>query len=146
MATAFQELEQRWGEIADIESGLGILGWDQEVMMPRGGVAARSRTMATLTGLIHERKTDPAMVALVRRLSRKGIKLTPRQRRAVALARKAVDKAANVPAELARKIALAESSGVESWREAREKGDFSLFADELARMVDLKRELAGVRS
>lgn len=146
MAAAFQELEQRWGEIADIESGLGILGWDQEVMMPRGGVAARSRTMATLTGLIHERKTDPAMVALVRRLSRKGIKLTPRQRRAVALARKAVDKAANVPAELARKIALAESSGVESWREAREKGDFSLFADELSRMVDLKRELARVRS
>lgn len=146
MSAPYQELEQRWSEIADIKSGLGILGWDQEVMMPAGGVAARSRTMATLSGLIHERKTDPAMVGLVRRLSRKGSKLTPRQRRAVALARHEVDKAANVPAALARKIALAESRGVESWRVARARGDFALFADELARMVELKRELARVRS
>jgi len=146
MSTAFKELEQRWAEIADLRSGLGILGWDQEVMMPRGGVAARSQTMATLTGLLHERKADPAMVGLVRKLSRKNANLSPRQRRAVALARHAVDKAASVPADLARSIALAESRGVESWRVARERGDFSLFADELARMVDLKRTLARHRT
>ena len=80
MSTAFEELEQRWAEIADLQSGLGILGWDQEVMMPRGGVAARSQTMATLTGLVHERKTDPAMVGLVRKLSRKNAMFGNRRR------------------------------------------------------------------
>jgi len=140
--TAFAELEQRFSAIKDLSNGLSILSWDQEVMMPSGGAGARAATLAALTEVVHERWTDPALGKLVKRLSRKGADITPRQRRAVELVRVTQERAQAVPADLARRIALAESRGVESWRKARGERDFKLFADDLARMVDLRREQA----
>ena len=145
MSTAFAELEQRWAEIRDLENGLSILGWDQQVMMPPAGAGTRAHTLATLSGLVHERCTDDGLVKLVRRLSRKDAGLTPRQRRAVSLVSHRVDKARAVPADLARRLAEHASACLQSWQAARAAADWSLFADDLARMVDLKREEAAAR-
>jgi carboxypeptidase Taq len=139
---AYTELEQRYAEIKDLSNGLSILGWDQEVMMPSGGGNGRAYTLAALSGVVHERWTDPELGKLVRRLSRAGAAVTPRQRRSVALVRRSMDRACATPADLARRIALAESQGVESWRAARAAKRFAPFADDLARMVDLRREQA----
>ena len=143
MATdAFAELERRYAEIKDVRNGLSILGWDQEVMMPPGGAAARSHTLATLTGVAHARTTDPELQKLVKRLSRKAAGLSPRKRRAVDLVKHSVTKATAMPAELAQEIARAESKGLETWRKARADKSFKAFAPELERMVELKREVA----
>lgn len=139
---AYAELEQRFAEIRDLENGLSILSWDQEVMMPRGGASSRAATLATLSAVVHQRWTEPALAQVVRRLSRKGAGLTPRERRAVALVRRELERASAVPPDLARQIAEAQSRGVESWRRARSERRFSLFASDLARMVDLKRAQA----
>jgi len=142
MPTAFEQLEESWAEIADLTHGLSILGWDQEVMMPPGGAELRARTLSTLTGVVHAKTTSPELGRLVDSLHRGRQRLTPRQRRAVELARRDVERARRIPARLAREIALAESRGLESWRAARQAADFARFAPDLARMVELKREVA----
>ncbi len=141
-AAAYEELESRWAELVDIRNAQSILGWDQEVMMPPGGAPARAQSLAALAGIAHERRTDGALVKLVERLHRKKKNLPRQQRRAVELAHDAVKKATRIPGELARELALQESRGLESWRKARASSKFSLFADDLARMVDLKRDAA----
>lgn len=143
MATApFLELERRYGEIKDLENGLSILNWDQEVMMPRGGAQARAHSLAALAGVVHERWCSPELERLLAKLGRKDAALTPRQKRALALVQRKQRRAAAVPGTLARDIALAESQGVESWRAARSQRRFSIFADDLAHMVDLRRQEA----
>jgi len=44
-------------ELADLEAVNELLGWDQETMMPPGGVRARAEQLATLERLFHERLT-----------------------------------------------------------------------------------------
>ena len=37
----------------------GLLGWDQETMMPKGSIEQRAQWMGHLSATLHERKTDP---------------------------------------------------------------------------------------
>lgn len=139
---SFAELERRFAEIKDLQAGLSILGWDQEVVMPPGGAEARANTLAALTTVVHERTTARPLARLVNELHGERDELKPRQRRALELARRTIKKATSIPAALAAEIARAESRGLEAWREARSKSDFSLFASTLEHMVTLKREVA----
>jgi len=139
---ALVELEQRFAEIKDLQAGISILGWDQEVMMPPGGADARANTMATLTTVVHERTTARPLARLVERLHDEREALKPRQRRTVELARRMVKKATAIPSSLAAEIARTESRGLEAWKAARATSDFARFAPLLEHMVDLKREVA----
>ena len=44
-----------------LRSTAGLLSWDQEVMMPRSGVAHRSRQCALLARLGHQMAVDPRL-------------------------------------------------------------------------------------
>ncbi len=144
--TAYQDVERRFAEIVDLSSGVEILSWDQEVMMPPGGAETRAQTMATLQGVIHERMTSPDLVSTVRTAQRGRAKLTPRQRRGLELVRRSVDKATCVPADLARELSLAQSRGLEAWRVARTNSDFGAFVPALETIVDLVRRKAQLRA
>ncbi|MCB9897187.1 MAG: carboxypeptidase M32 [Planctomycetes bacterium] len=146
MSTAYAELESRWAEILDLQHGQSILGWDQEVMMPPGGANLRAHTLATLAGVIHGRVSDKGLAKLVEQLHGRRATLRPAERRAVDLVRREVRKATSIPARLATDIALAESECVESWRVARAAKSWTGFKKDLARMVALKREVAGLRA
>ncbi len=142
MKTALQEIESRWAEIKDLEAGLSILGWDQEVMMPPGGAEARAGTLATLTQVVHERLTDRGLLRAIERLHKQREVLPRRQRRMLALARRRARRAALLPGSLAAEIARTESRSVVAWRKARQASDFSLFAPLLEHMLGLKRQVA----
>ncbi len=142
MPSTWAELESRIAEIRDLQAATSLVGWDQEVMMPPGGAGHRAYTLAALAGVVHERSTQRSLVRLVDALHRRRAGLPPLQRRGVALARRAVRKATRIPASLARELALAESRGLEQWREARARRDWKRFQPALEHMVELKRRVA----
>lgn len=142
MARPYDELLARFAEIRDLSAAQSLAGWDQEVTMPPGGAGARAHVLAALAGAVHARSTDPALAALCVRLWRGRARLPPRRRRQVELARRAVRKARRIPADLARELALAESRGLETWREARRRRDWAAFAPSLEHMLRLKRRVA----
>ena len=41
MASAYQQLEQRFRKVALLSEAIGMLRWDQSVLMPAGGAVAR---------------------------------------------------------------------------------------------------------
>src|SRR5262245_57464867 len=65
---AYQELIRRTREEALLASCLELLGWDELTYLPRAGTAHRGNQMALLTGLYHERATDPRVGDLLAEL------------------------------------------------------------------------------
>ena len=64
----FIELKRRLSEIHDLGKAGALLSWDQVVMMPPGGAAARAEQMATLDTIAHERFISPEIGRLLDRL------------------------------------------------------------------------------
>jgi carboxypeptidase Taq len=138
----YAELANRWAEVQDLSGAVAILGWDQEVMMPPGGAEARANTLAALAGVVHGKRSNRSLLKLVDRLHTRRKQLSPAERRGVELARREVHKATLIPSKLARQLAMAESRGLESWRRARQAGNWKMFEPDLVHMVDLKRRVA----
>src|SRR3954464_2970748 len=65
---AYDELIGRTREASLLASCSSLLGWDEQTYMPTGGVEHRSRQMALLAGLHHEKATDPILGELLAQL------------------------------------------------------------------------------
>jgi len=143
MDPKFDELKSHLHEITDLRMAASVLSWDQETMMPRKGGEARAWQLSTLQGIYHERLTDPKVGEILDGLaSATGSERGDVARALIRELRRDYDRAVKLPNRLVRQLAEATSRGVEVWREARERSDFSLFADDLRAIVDLKRQVA----
>ena len=89
--------------LSTIESIGGLLGWDQETMMPPKGGALRAESLAFLSGLAHARLVDPAMGELPAKLG--DAELDEGEAANVREVRHAWEKATKLPAELVEEIA-----------------------------------------
>ncbi len=138
---SWNKLVPRMREFKDLSSALGLLAWDQAVMMPPKGAAARARTQATLEAIVHARLTDPEIGELLEELE-SATDLDQDQRASVRVLRRDYDKATKVPERLVRALAEAHGRAYQAWTEARPADDFSIFEPHLKRVVDLKREEA----
>jgi carboxypeptidase Taq len=146
MSTAlYDELVEKSREIALLQSISGLLGWDQETMMPRGGEGLRARQMAMLAGMVHERGTSERIGALLSELeSSTWLKSdAPAHARAnVGELRRVFDRARKIPRALAVELAGTIPIAQGAWAAARKANDFASFRPHLEKIVKLKREEA----
>ncbi|HEX3518934.1 MAG TPA: carboxypeptidase M32 [Solirubrobacteraceae bacterium] len=134
---AMTTLSARLAELADLSSVEMLLSWDQLVMMPPAGAAARSQQLGTLASVAHERATAPEIGAWLDELE--GGTLDGMDADIVRLARRDWERARRVPDELAAELARASTDGQERWQLAREQNDFAGFRPALERNVELAR-------
>ena len=134
---ALEKLRDRMSELSDLTATEMLAAWDQLVMMPAEGAAARAQQLGTLARLTHERATGEEVGEWLAELD--GTPLDGIDGDVVRLARRDWERARRVPTELAAEIAQAGAQGQESWRAAREGDDFAAFAPALARNVELAR-------
>ncbi|MCC7407203.1 MAG: carboxypeptidase M32, partial [Phycisphaeraceae bacterium] len=142
---AYRQLLQRMRERALLESTASLLWWDQETMLPPGGVEHRSRQTSLMSRLAHQMlvaeevgqwlqacEDDPAPQS------------SPLSDEAVNLRelRHAYDRARRVPGELVEEISRVTSLCVHAWTQARQKNDFASFAPWLEQVVALVRKQA----
>jgi carboxypeptidase Taq len=128
------------GELFDLRAAAGLLQWDQETYMPPKGIIHRSRQLATISGLIHEKLTRPEVGKLLSRLDGKA--KTEADQALVRELKRDYDRAVKIPESLVREIAEATSAGLETWKMARREKKFNLFAKPLERILDLERREA----
>lgn len=137
----YQQLTEKLADLTALEEVVGILNWDQEIVMPPGAVQARGRQLATVQVLAHERLTDPRLGELLQQLEADAT-LDPTQQANVREARRDFRKATQVPPELVRALATAAVRGHDVWVGARQAKDFQLFAPVLRELVDLAKARA----
>jgi carboxypeptidase Taq len=139
------ELKRRLQEASDIAFACAVLGWDQATYMPKGGAPARGRQAATLSRLVHERFTDPAVGRLLDGLMRyaEGLPEDSDDACLIRVVRREYDKAVKVPAEFVARRSEVASASYDAWTRARPANDFAAMRPFLERMLDLSREYAG---
>src|SRR6185312_874626 len=140
MSDALTELRERLAEIADLSAAGGLLGWDQQTMMPERAAPQRAEQLGTLGRIVHERFTDDMVGRLLDaaepQVAGEGAPLADAA--LVRVTRRDWEKARRVPAELAADLARAGALGHAAWVEARERSDFAAFLPFLRRNVELK--------
>ena len=123
---------------------MGILHWDQEVIMPTGAAESRAQQLGALAGVLHEKTTHPEMGKLLDRLPRDNENgFTNFEWCNIVEARREFDMATKIPKSLVTELAELSSRAHQVWVQARAENKFSDFAPVLKHLVDLKIKWAG---
>ncbi len=140
----YSSLVQRLQENNRLGGVMGILHWDQEVMMPSGAAESRAQQLGTLAGILHEKTTHPDMGKLLEQLPEKNEnEFTDFEWCNICEARRDFEMATRTPKALVTELAELSSRAHQIWVKARSENKFSDFAPSLKRMVDLKIKWAG---
>jgi len=119
---------------------MGLMGWDEQTMMPIGAEEARANQKAALAGVVHEAKVDPKIGQLIAALE--GAQdLTLVQKANLREAKTSFARNTRLSTELASKMAQLESEGYSAWVRARESGDYGAFQPMLMEILELRKTM-----
>jgi carboxypeptidase Taq len=136
--TQYKNITQK---AADLQYASAVLGWDQEVYMPAKGFELRGRQMATLASLAHEMVTNEAYGNLLDEIHGRN-DLAEDEKQNIRLSREDFEKNKKLPVDFIEALTQQTSASYSSWLEARSKNDYSLYAAELQKMIELKKQQA----
>jgi len=143
--TAYEELLAKIKDASLLRTTAAILNWDQETMMPPGGVEHRSLQLAQIAGLAHQRFTDPRIGELLAECEADSdLTSDPAGDAAAVLreTRRGYDRATKLPADLVTEAARTRSIAHHHWQQAREESDFDKFRPWLEKNIGLARRMA----
>ncbi|MFB6088285.1 MAG: carboxypeptidase M32 [Candidatus Aenigmatarchaeota archaeon] len=136
----YQKLITKIKKISNLGYANSILSWDQQVMMPEGGIEARSSQRSFLSGLTHELLIEDELGELLEKLNKKN--LDEEEKAVVREIDRDYKRARKIPTELTEKISKQTSTTVDFWKKARQNNNFSSFAPHLKKVIELKRKYA----
>lgn len=134
------ELKTRLAEISDLNRIGGVLGWDQRTMMAPKGAAGRADQMATLSGIMLEKFTDPRIGQLLEDLESlaEDLPYDSDDASLIRFVRRDYRKALKIPPDLQVEMSKGASMAQGEWQVARAESDFSRFYPHLEKMIGLK--------
>ncbi len=136
----FETLKERLAEVCDINSAISLLHWDQEVNMPPKAAPGRGQQLATLSGIAHNRFTDPAVGDLLRELQEQ--ELTGDEAKLISEAAYDYGRATKLPESFVHELAIAQSKAFAAWTDARKNSKFATFQPHLESLLELVRRKA----
>jgi carboxypeptidase Taq len=152
--SAYRQMESHWRRMSQLGDAVSALHWDQSVMMPPGGAAARAEQIATLRVLRHEMMTEQRLDALLVEAeaevanvsSGDESSLDPWRAANVREMRRRWVHANAVPVDLVAAMSRAGSQCETIWREARAKSDFESVRPALGAVLELTKQVAAAKS
>lgn len=137
-----QQLKAYVQEMNDLSSCLQLLEWDQMTYMPPKAAQARGQQIATLSRIIHQKKTDPAFGELLEDLSSL-VKQLPTESDELALIREAkreYEQSIRVPSDFVASFSEHCAKKVQVWVEARAQDRFDRMIPYLEETLDMTRQ------
>ena len=145
MASAYTQLEARFSKIALLGEAIGMLSWDQSVLMPKGGAAARGDQIAALSVIRHDMLTDSALSNLLDEAAEDNGLDSWQAANLREMRRKWVHAAA-VPADLVEAISKASNACETVWRSARRDSDFASVVPAFAEVLTLTQRMGEAKA
>lgn len=137
----YREYQLEMTKIADIRYASAVLQWDQETYLPPRGANIRGQQIATLSEIAHRFFTSEELGSLLQEiLGREGLDAV--QKRNIELTWEDYTRQKKFTSAFVRKLSETISKSFHSWMEARKVSDFSVFAGDLAQLIDLKKQEA----
>lgn len=143
MSTAYERLVALGRELRLVSDAASLLGWDQEVLLPKRGVAYRAEQVSWFSGWLHERFTASEVGEWIAEAEVAPENFAdPVASANLRVWRHEYDRATRLPKPLVQEFAETCVLAQSAWAEAREKSDFARFAPHLEKLVALSRERA----
>jgi carboxypeptidase Taq len=132
------------GEIVDLRHAASLIGWDEHVFMPPGGVAVHGRMAATIQRIAHEKFTSAELGGALEDATREATTLPPDSEpaRLVRVTARDYDRAVRVPAEFVAEQAHVASAAHQAWKEARAQSSYAVFQPHFEKVVRLGQQYA----
>ena len=140
MQATYDALMARVKRTVALSQVAGLLGWDQETMMPKGAAEQRGLWQGAMESVIHARQGAPEVGEALARLE--GADLGPVAAANLRHIARSYQRATRVPADLAAELARLTSVSQGIWARARAADDFAAFAPTLKQVLHLKRQEA----
>jgi carboxypeptidase Taq len=135
----YELYRQHMRKLADVRAALALMQWDQETYMPAKGSGFRAQQVATLSEMAHELATAEKLESMLESLDGSA-QLNETERKNISLTRIDFLKQKKYPAAFVRKMSETISRSFDAWNLAKKENRFTLFENELAELVQLKRE------
>jgi carboxypeptidase Taq len=136
----FEQLKERLAEVDDLRNAASLLFWDQRVMMPPGGSAARADAIATISRIAQERFVASDIGELLEEL--RGLEESSGydsfEASLIRVTRRDFEKATRVPPELVGEMRKASAVALSAWGPAKEQSDFELLRPHLETNLELR--------
>ncbi|KAF9328343.1 hypothetical protein BG006_008462 [Podila minutissima] len=145
----YDQLVVKAKEISHLQGISGLLGWDQEVMMPTNSADSRANQLSALAGVIHAKETSSSLGSILEELEKRqaaqdlSTELNPYELANIRLSRKAYKAETLLPSELVQASASLTSKAVGAWAQARKESDYAKFAPYLEQQITLLRQKVG---
>jgi len=144
-ASPYQFLVDSFQRLDRLNHAIAILNWDQMVMMPPGGVDARSKTLAELSVMRHELLSSDAVRDAIATSVDTLQTLGEGEPRSVIEMQRAYQDVSCLPADLVKAQVIAGSQCEHGWRTQRGENDWVGFLVKFKEVVSLAKEEAQIR-
>jgi carboxypeptidase Taq len=124
-----------------LNHAISLMGWDFETYMPRKGTEERGMADSQLHILHKDLLLNKEFIGLVES-AKKLESLSDVEKGIVRVLNREITKQIKIPRELTEAESLERIRGNMSWREAREKSDFMMYAPHLKKMIEIKKQIA----
>jgi carboxypeptidase Taq len=144
MNEKYDQLQTILTELAHLEKAVGVLGWDRNTKMPKGGAKARAEVVATLNRLHHERFTSDEVGKLLEALEPWAADqdADSAERRTVEYTQWAYERQTKLPADFVVERTKKLSAANQAWQTARQEADYTQFAPHMENVLDITLRLA----
>jgi carboxypeptidase Taq len=146
MDSAYKELLSKTKDLVVLSTAESIIHWDMEIYMPPKAVEQRSQQLALLTRIHHKLGTDTEIGKLLTNIqtSAEYQALGQVEKRNIYLISKTYREQTALPEKLVSDLAMQEAITVNNWKKAKAKKDFTLFKDDLQKLLDLSKQAAEI--
>jgi len=131
-------------EIALVDATKAVISWDEQTKMPTAPGPYRAEQLTFLSGLKHQKETDPAYGDLLAEASEEVAQHDPGGDEVACIhtLRRDFEKATKLPQSLVESLTQNSVTGQQAWIEARKQDRFEMLQPFLERTIELKREYA----
>ncbi|GAA4434973.1 carboxypeptidase M32 [Bremerella cremea] len=140
----FDQLCDHYRETAKLENISALLGWDERVLLPENAGAYRADQVTLLSGIIHDRNTDPKVGDWLEQLHDSPLTEEANSPAEATIRRLKRDylKQVKLPKRLVEEFSHSRIIGQQTWVKARAEDKFATFEPILDKLVSLSREMA----
>ncbi|MCX6343230.1 MAG: carboxypeptidase M32 [Fimbriimonadales bacterium] len=137
--SAFERVMAKYRELDALNSAIGLMNWDQQLLMPAGGLAARSEHLLRLSRLRHAILTSDEFRTDLDDAKASG---ADQDQAAIRILLAEVEEATKLPLDLIERKSKVTTDAYQTWRKAKQDNNYSLLAPYYKEVFEIAKETA----
>ena len=137
--SAFERVMVKYRELDALNSAIGLMNWDQQLLMPAGGLSARSEHLLRLSRIRHTILTSDEFRTDLDDAKASG---ADQDQAAIRILLAEVEEATKLPLDLIERKSKVTTDAYQTWRKAKQDNNYSLLAPYYKEVFEIAKETA----